>query len=592
MTTQNPANTSVSDVYRLLVLSFSILIIYFAQTIVIPLTVAALLTFLLSPIVAQLEKWIGRICSILLVVASVFSILGLMGYIFARQLVSFGSNFNSYSETVQKKLQSLQFPEGKIFNRISNLFEKLKEEFFGDTHFDSAKEAAIDSKFLDLTTSFTGMLESFFGSFFNLLWMTVIIILLVIFMLLNKEDIRGRIIKLLGKNKISSATSAINEASERVFTYLFRLLIVNVGFGICVTIGLHLIGIPNAILWGCFAGLLRFIPYIGPWIAAIIPILLSFVVTDSWMTPLLTISFFIVLEMVTAYVIEPSYYGTGTGVSSFALIVAAIVWTWLWGPIGLLLSTPLTVCLVVLGQYVTNMSFLRVLLSQEQALTPAEECYHRLLSYDANDSMDVIEVYLKKNSTLSLYDSVLMPVVVQTEKDFHLDLIDIEQKENVYQSIGEILEFLNLREQKETSPSPERKGSVLCLPTEAIGDEIGISMLVQLLDLESFNVRSTSRLNISEIFELVDKGDFDAVCIGVVAPFILSKARFLCARLHQRKPQLPIVICLWGFSEVSPSILDKLSSAGAMYVVVTLSEAVYTLKEIRSKDGPKQGKMS
>ena len=236
-----------------------------------------------------------------------------------------------------------------------------------------------------------------------------------------------------------------------------------------------------------------------------------------------TISFFILLEMITAYVIEPYYYGVGTGVSSFALIIAAIVWTWLWGPIGLLLSTPLTVCLVVIGQYVTNMNFLRVLLSQEQALTPAEECYHRLLSFDSSESMDVIESYLKKNSLISLYDSVLIPIITQTEKDFHLDLIDSEQKETVYQSMREIVEFLSISEQKEMSPLPEPKGNILCLPAHAIRDEIGVNILAQLLAFESFDVHQTTKLNVSEIFELVDKENPDAVCIGVVAPFVLSK---------------------------------------------------------------------
>ncbi len=243
----------------------------------------------------------------------------------------------------------------------------------------------------------------------------------------------------------------MDDASERVYNYLFRQFIVNSGFGICVSTGLYLIGIPNAILWGCFAAILRFIPYIGSWIAAIIPIAISFIITDTWSVPLLTISFFIILEGITAYVVEPFYYGGGTGVSSFALILAAIFWAWLWGPIGLLLSTPLTVCLVVIGQHMTNMKFLSVLLSQEQALTPTEDCYHRLLSFDSSASMDMVESYLKKDSLISLYDSVLIPIITRTEIDFHLELIDTEKKESVYQSIREIVEFLSLSEQKETN---------------------------------------------------------------------------------------------------------------------------------------------
>ena len=410
---------------------------------------------------------------------------------------------------------------------------------------------------------------------------TGIVLLLVIFMLLKREDILGRIIKLIGQQRISSTTSTMDDASERVYNYLFRQFIVNIGFGICVSTGLYLIGIPNAILWGCFAAILRFIPYIGSWIAAIIPIAISFIITDTWSVPLLTISFFIILEVITAYVIEPFYYGGGTGVSSFALILAAIFWTWLWGPIGLLLSTPLTVCLVVIGQHMTNMKFLSVLLSQEQALTPAEDCYHRLLSFDSSASMDVIESYLKKDSLISLYDSVLIPIITQTEIDFHLDLIDAEKKESVYQSIREIIEFLSLSEQKETTSISEPKVNVLCLPARTVRDELGVNILAQLLVGESFDVQQTTSFNVNEVFALVEKMNPDAVCIVVVAPFALSHSLYLCTKLHQRIPQLPIFIGLWGFSEVASEIILKLTSAGATKVVFSLSQALEILQEMR-----------
>jgi predicted PurR-regulated permease PerM len=580
----NTANSAIFGIYRLLILSFVIFTLYFAQTIVIPLTLAALLTFLLSPLVTKLEKWIGRIVSILLIVIVVFSTIGFAGYVFIRQLILFGSNFQNYKENIQKKIQAFQFPQWEIFNRLGHTLENLKEELFGESKAVDAhtKVSPIDVKLIDLSSSFTNIAEWFSSSFFNILGSAGIVLLLVIFMLLHREDIRGRIIKLIGQGRISSTTSTMDDASDRVYDYLFRQFIVNIGFGICVSSGLYLIGVPNAILWGCFAGILRFIPYIGSWIAAIIPIAISFIITDTWSVPLLTISFFIILEIITAYVIEPFYYSVGTGVSSFALILAAIFWTWLWGPIGLLLSTPLTVCLVVIGQHMTNMKFLSVLLSQEQALTDTEECYHRLLSFDSSESMDLVESYLKKNSLISLYDSVLVPIITQTEIDFHLDLIDAEKKESVYQSIREIVEFLGISEKKETTSISEPKEKVLCLPARTIRDELGVNILTQLLVRESFDAHQTTKLNLSDILELVEKRNPDVVCIAVVAPFVLSHARYLCTNLHQRIPQLPIVIGLWGFSQVAPEILDKLNSAGAIKVVFSLSQAFETLQEMRS----------
>lgn len=580
----NTATSAIFGIYRLLAIFFIIISLSFAQTIVIPVTLAALLTFLLSPLVTWLEKWIGRVFSILIVVIVVFSLIGFTGFVFTNQLMLLGSNFQNYSENIQTKLQSLHFPQWEIFNRLGHTFENLKEGLFGASQLSDIhpKVSPLEVQLIELGTNFTNLAGALFGSFFNILGVTGIVLLLVIFMLLNREDIQGRIIKLIGQHRISSTTSAMNDASERVFGYLFRQFMVNIGFGICVSTGLYLIGIPNVFLWGGVAMILRFIPYIGPWIAAIIPIALSFIITDTWFTPLLTICFFIILEIITAYVIEPLYYGAGTGVSSFALILAAIFWTWLWGPIGLLVSTPLTVCLVVIGQHMTNMHFLSVLLSEEQALTPAEECYHRLLSFDSNESMDMVEAYLKKNSLISLYDSVLIPIIMQTETDFHLELIDFEKKESIYQSIREIIEFLSISEQKEITSISEPKGSILCLPARAIRDELGVNILAQALVSESFDVHQTARLKVCDIFELVEKTHPDILCIAAVAPFVLSHIRYLCTKLHQRMPQLPIVVCLWGFSEVASEIIDKLNAAGATKVIFSLSQACHTLQEMRS----------
>lgn len=582
--TSNSINSAIFGIYRLLIVFAFLFVLYFAQSIIIPLIIAALLTFFLSPLVAKLERWMGRTLSILLVVLVVFSFIGLTGYIFAKQLILFGSNFQSYYEIIQAKFQAFHFPQGGIFDRIGQIIGNFKEVLLGEytTPNPDPKLSPVEIKLLDLTSHVTGFLQSFFGSFFNFLVLSGIILLLVIFMLFSREDIRGRIIKLAGQSRIGSTISAMNDASERVFRYLFRLFIVNIGFGICVTLGLYAIGIPNAVLWGCLAALLRFIPYIGVWMASIVPIILSFIITDSWLSPIFTISFYILLEVITAYVIEPLYYGVGTGVSSLALIVAVLFWTWLWGPIGLLLSTPLTVCLVVLGQYVPNMNFLRVLLSQEQALTPAEEYYHRLLSFDSSEPMDLIEPYLQENSLVSLYDSLLIPVVAQTEIDFYQELIDVEQKDEVYQNIREIIEFLPLSEQKEkeTSSTVKSKSNILCLPLGSIRDEIGISILAQLLASEGLEVHYTTKLNVEDTLELVNKGNPEIICIVAIAPWILSKVRFLCTKLHKQKPELPIVICLFGLSEASSQIPEKLASVGATKVVFNLSQAIQTFKDL------------
>lgn len=564
-------NSAVLGIYRLLIIFFTLFSLSIAKTIVAPLTIAALLTFLLSPVVTKLDKWVGRILSILVVVLFVFSLIGFIGYIFALQLVSFGSNFPKYYEILQTKFQSIQLPENEYFDRLGQLFANFKEELWGGSQ--------LEVKLIDLGTNVFNLAQSFFGSFFNFLSITGMVLLLVIFMLMNREDILGRIVKLAGQSKIGMTTNAINDASMRVSSYLYRLLIVNIFFGLFVATGVYLIGIPNAILWGCLAAVLRFIPYIGAWISAIIPIILSFIIGDSWLIPILTIVYFIIIEVTTAYVIEPYYYGEGTGVSSFALVVAAIFWTWLWGPVGLLLSTPLTVCLVVLGQYVSNMKFLQVLLSQEPALTPKEELYHRMLSFDSTESMDLIELYLQKNSLTSLYDSALIPILAQAEWDYQRELIDSQQKEDVMQDVREIVEFLAIKQQKEISLQPDQqKRKILCVSFEAIRDEIGRNILAQVLTFELFDVLQSSNISLNEIFKLIDKENPHAICLTAVAPFVLSKMRLYCAKLHQQKPHLPIIICLLGSFEVSPHILDKFYDAGATKIVLTISQTIEAIK--------------
>ena len=321
-----------------------------------------------------------------------------------------------------------------------------------------------------------------------------LVLLLVIFMLLRREDLRRRLIRLIGKGRISAATHAMDDAGSRVFRYLFMQLVVNVSYGIPVAIGLYFIGVPNAVLWGACATVLRFIPYIGPWIAAAIPVALSLAVSPNWTMPLLTIGLFVVLELLSNNVMEPWLYGTSTGVTPIALIIAAVFWTWLWGPVGLILSTPLTVCLVVMGRRVPSLSFLSVLLSDEEALTPAEDFYHRLLTVGEQDELEFVESYLKANSLTALYDSVFVPVIIATETDHRLELLDDEQRSFIEQSLRDIIEDLGTVPQVASKIDANRAAAqdtpsriaappfrVFCLPARADRDELAGAMLTQLL---------------------------------------------------------------------------------------------------------------
>ncbi|MBA2585003.1 MAG: AI-2E family transporter, partial [Chthoniobacterales bacterium] len=420
-----------------------------------------------------------------------------------------------------------------------------------------------------------------------------LVLLLVIFMLLKREDLRGRMIRLIGQGRISATTRAMDDAGSRVARYLAMQLLVNVSFGICIAVGLYFIGVPNAALWGAFASIMRFIPYIGAWIAAAVPFLVSFAVSTNWIAPILVLALFVVLELINANALEPWLYGASTGVSSMALIVAAVFWTWLWGPVGLLLSTPLTVCLAVMGRHVPKLQFLSVLLSEEQALAPHEECYHRLLAFGLDEANDLAETYVKvkANSLTSLYDSVLIPTLTLAEMDAQREELDAEQRSAIHQHVHDIIEDLGAappppsqveadKAVAEHTPFPLSAPTcrVLCLPARAHRDELAGEMLVQLLKQQGFDAGNASAaLSSDELIALAVKSDAEALCISVVAPSTLIHARYLSAKLRARLPRAKIVVGIWGATENMASAGERLRSSGADEVVMSLAEAVVQL---------------
>ena len=416
-----------------------------------------------------------------------------------------------------------------------------------------------------------------------------LVLLLVVCMLFQREDLRSRLIRLIGQGHISATTRAMDDAGQRVSRYLLMQLLVNLTYGIVVGIGLYFIGVPNAALWGAFGTVLRFIPYIGPWIAAILPTILALAVSPHWTMPVLTIALFAALELVVNNVMEPLLYGAHTGVSAIALIVAAVFWTWLWGPVGLVLATPLTVCLVVMGRHVPRLSFLSVVLSDEDALTPSEDCYHRLLTPGERDEWELVESYLRANSLNALYDSVLIPVLTTAATDARAELIDADQLTQVEQSMGDIIEELGTRPAPPATPAADttegavatvvpKLGSdcrVYCLPARAERDELASAMLVQLLRQHGFGAQlASAELASGEMPELVEKADVDVVCISVVSPSTVIHARHLCLKLRERLPRLKIMIGLWGVTEDITESSRRLRVSGADEVVTTLADAV------------------
>ena len=607
------ATDALVGIWTVLLTSFIIGLLYFGRELLIPFALSALLTFLLAPLVTRIERWIGRIAAVLLVVALIFTGLGAAGWMLTRQFVDLAAKLPEYKGNIIAKMQAFKTPKGGVFTKFAETVEELKKELPGGsapaaptkTQEPGKPETAVASPpampVRVVETSKANplqMLELFIAPLLGPLGVAALVLVLVIFMLLQREDMRCRLIRLIGQGRISATSRAMDDAGHRVSRYLLMQLLVNVTYGVPVAVGLYFIGVPNAMLWGAFAIVLRFIPYIGPWVAAAFPIALSLATSPGWMAPVLTIGLFVVLELLSNNVMEPWLYGSSTGISPIALIVAAVFWTWLWGPIGLVLATPLTVCLVVMGRHVPRLNFLSVVLSDEEALTPAEDCYHRLLTPGERDEMELVESYLKANSLAALYDSVFIPVLTAAETDARSESLDREQLANVEQSMRDIIEDLGTRPALPSKEAVEKAAAaadeeappppalapdcrIYCLPARAERDELAGAMLVQLLRQRGFGAQNASgSLVAGELAALVEKADVDVVCISVVAPSTVIHARYLCLKLRTLLPKQKIVVGLWGATEGVTEGASRLRDSGADQVVTSLAEALVQIAKL------------
>lgn len=589
----NTARSAIIGIYTLLLVSFVVIGLYIGRVILMPLALAILLAFLLSPLVSRFERVVGRILAVILVVMLVTIAIGFTGYVLSRELVRFASNLPAYKTNIDTKIYSLEQYKS-FFNKSFDTLNELKSKFSNNQPYSSANK----NELLNINQILLKIIEEIFGSFINILSSTFLVVLLVGFILIDKEDLRGRIIRLMGQGRIGSTTHAIDDASKRVSRYLWMLLFVNILAGIAVVIGLYFLGVPNALLWGALTTILRFIPYVGSWIAASVPIALSFAISTSWLIPFFTISLFIFIDAFCFNILEPLLYGNSTGVSPIALIIAALFWTLLWGPVGLILSTPLTACLVVLGHYVPKLEFFNVLVSDEKPLALHEEYYHSLLVSNINELIQLTDNYLKDNSLTSLYDTVLIPVIAAGEIDSHKEILDDEQIHTLRQNIADMIEDISARpivhsqvtlSQEPLSSAAEVNNelkslhstiTILCIPVKAKRDELVGEMLTQLLKEDFFNVLNvSSELKIEDILEFIKSNNPKIIIISVAPPSTIIQARYLSRKIRTNFPKLNIIVGLWGYTENLSEVTEGLHASGTNVVVTTLADALLQVNQ-------------
>jgi methylmalonyl-CoA mutase cobalamin-binding subunit len=401
---------------------------------------------------------------------------------------------------------------------------------------------------------------------------------------------------------VTVTTQMLEDASARVSRYLTTLFLLNLTFGISVGIGLFLIGVPNAILWGILAAILRFIPYVGPWIAATMPIALSLAISTGWGLTILTVILFIVLELFNNNLFEPWLYGKKTGVSAVAVILAAVFWTWLWGSMGLLLATPLTVCVLVVGKHIPQLSFLNILLGTDPVFEPKWHVYQRLLAGDTEDAAQLLDDSLEHTSLVDVYDSVLIPALAIAETHWQLGELDDGKHKFILQSLREILQDRSDRQPEQLAAQAKQEVAsadaalgdsvsaeaakssrlkILFLSARTDADEITALMLAQLLGTTGCSVQVVSVTSLAdEMIELIDPNSVDVICVAATPPAAVMHARYLCKRLRVRFPTVKLVAGLWDSNDDLKKAQDRIA-CGAK-VVSTLADA---LKEILLMSG-------
>lgn len=514
--------------------------LYLGKEFLMPLALAILITFLLTPIAARLEKWrLRRIPSVLITVAAAFALGGSAIYVMTDQVLDLADSMPLYKKNLSAKLAVLRDAGHGPFSRAAGTFQELSKEASTEDA-NANQERAVAVQVVPPKPTIPSLLFDLLGPVLKPLGTASVVVVLVIFMLLERTDLRDRFIHLVGRGRLHLTTEALDDAASRVSRYLGAQLLVNITYGAPVAVGLYFIGIPNAVLWGMLAILLRFVPYLGPMIAAIFPIALSFAIAPDWGAPVATITLFVLIELISNNVFEPWLYGASTGLSPMAIIVSAAFWAWLWGAGGLLLATPLTVCAAVLGKYVPGLQWLDVLLGDHPPIRAEDRFYQRVIAGDLAEITQTIERHAAKGQETELIENVILPTLRQIDEEYERGIATREEREEYLQRVREALHALD---GYEPLSNPEKPAALL-LPGRTESDEIAASLVAYLLGRQGVAARTFShRALSSELIGAVQTAPDLPICIIALTPAAVRAGAGLIRRMESL-PRLPILAAI------------------------------------------------
>jgi predicted PurR-regulated permease PerM len=545
--------------------------LFFGRAILVPLALAILISFALAPLVVMLRRTgLGRVPSVLTVVVLATLALGALSVLVASQVVSLANNLPLYQYNLQSKIRELRdaVPSGGVFDRASSAIRDLNREIEEaaqgeeDTVARASQEGDIDViepvpvEVHERPPTAFETLRNVLGPLIEPVVTGGLVLVFVIFMLIERTELRDRLIRLIDEKDLARATRAIDDAARRVSRYLLMQLMINLAHGVPYGLGLWLIGVPNPFLWGLLATILRFVPYLGPVLTAVFPLLVALAVDPGWTMVLQVAALIIVLELFTNNVLEPWLYGATTGLSPVAILVAAVFWTTLWGPVGLLLSVPLTVCFVVLGRHVPQLRFLDVMLGDRPALTTPARVYQRLLAGDRHEASELAEDYEEEHGFARTADELLLPALVHAERDRVRRALDAATEERIGQNIETISAFLAEPELPQNRNDAEQRGEehavaperplILCIGGRSGLDLASAGLLALTLEIDGFDttVLPHAAVRASELQRL--EGQPRIACIAYLSPPARHHERRLVRRLKAWFGEdLAVVACQW-----------------------------------------------
>lgn len=560
-----------------LIVAITVAVLYFAREILVPIALAGLLSFVLAPLVRLLQRCrLPRSLAVVLAVAGAVTVVACLGTMVMVQVNQLARDLPRYQTTLGDKIHNLRDAVGTtgVLKSATGLLKNLSKEFEKPGVEQPATPTVLAPSARPTgpvpvevhqpppgaSETLVAMLQPLVTPFTTM----GIVLLFVIFFLFQREDLRNRFIKLAGSGDIERTTAAMDDAAERLGKLFITQLFLNAAFGFVIGSGLALIGVPSASLWGLIAMILRFVPYIGGLMAAVLPLTLAAAVDADWSMAIWTAALFAVVEALMGQVIEPFIYGHRAGLSPVAIVVSAAFWTWLWGPLGLLMSTPLTLCLVVLARHVDRLQFIDIMLGDQPALTPQQIAYQRMLTGDPIEAIEQARAFLKKGSVIAYYEEILIGALALAQADAERGRLDDVRLENIFKTVSDLVE--DLAEHGKPDAGADEKDSrvsagskvvplsagdfgkpVFCVPGLGRLDDCGALIVADILKREGINAR------VAGATTAIDNGEAAAICVCYLENVSKARLNHAVRKLSRRAPGARIVVCLLTSTEQGPS---------------------------------------